>query len=216
MKTSNEQFIFDLEDLPISELLLESQPKLLTEFLVRHPEFNSESELKNVMAFNNPNGNNRVLYSDNNVWKVGGVKSYGTLVEFNRPYYPTGFMLADMFGDDCHIASYSILEPKSVIYRHTDEENRQALKIRIHIPLSIPDGDVGLEVDGNIKTWDAIFAFNTQKLHGAWNDTEKRRLVFILDVNRKRLGLPPGTPWTPDYNKNAARFEKTEPPHENN
>jgi hypothetical protein len=208
----NEQYIFELDQLPIKDILLQAQTTLLAEFLSQNPEFNSGAELTRLLAFSNPNGNNKVLYSDNKVWKMAAAKAYGDVIEKNRAAYPTAFSLVDKFGDDCDIAVYSVLEPKSTIYRHTDEENRQALKIRIHIPLIIPEGDIGIEVDGNIRTWDNIFAFNTQKLHGAWNNTNCRRLVFILDINRKRLGLPAGIPWTPGTNINATRFERTEPP----
>ena len=208
----NEQVIFELDELLIKDILLQAQPQLLAEFLLQNIELNTETELTQLLAFSIPNGNNKVLYSGDKVWKMAAAKAYGNIIEKNRLTYPTAFSLVDHFGDDCDIAVYSVVEPHSTIYRHTDEENRQALKIRIHIPLIIPEGDIGMEVDGNIRTWDNIFAFNTQKLHGVWNNTDHRRLVFILDVNRKRLGLPAGTPWNPESNKNAIQFERTEPP----
>jgi hypothetical protein len=118
--------------------------------------------------------------------------------EFCKTNYPTAHKLITEFGKDCPIASYSVLGPKTVLHRHTGPENREGKYIRIHIPLIIPKGDLFFEVNGEEITWDDIFGFDNQFVHSAYNLSNKYRLIFLIDISRKRLGLPKGTPWSKD------------------
>jgi len=115
--------------------------------------------------------------------------------EETKKYFPTALELTDYYGADTPISNYSSIEPGTVIHRHTGIENRSGEYIRVHIPLIIPEGELFFEVAGEIVTWDDIWAFNNQKLHSAWNYTDKRRVVYIIDIRRTRLGLPPGLPY---------------------
>jgi hypothetical protein len=112
---------------------------------------------------------------------------------------PTAFSIMQEYGDDCPIMNYSILAPKSAILRHTGPENRSGRFIRIHIPLIVPEGDVFLEVDGEEVTWKDLFGFNNQYSHSAYNLTDEWRLIFLIDIDRERAGLPPGEPYNPRY-----------------
>lgn len=112
-----------------------------------------------------------------------------------KQHFPTAVKLTEYYGDDCPLSNYSTIEAGTVIHRHTGIENRTGKYIRVHIPLIIPEGDLFFEVAGEVVRWDDIFAFNNQKVHSAWNNTDKRRAVFIIDVDRERLGLPPGIPY---------------------
>lgn len=116
-----------------------------------------------------------------------------------RNRFPTAFKLMDEFSDDCPILNYSILEPKSAIFRHTGPENRSGRFIRIHIPLVVPIGDVFLEVDSEEVTWDNLFGFNNQFSHSAYNLTDEWRMIFLIDIDRERAGLEPGAPYDPNY-----------------
>lgn len=118
--------------------------------------------------------------------------------EFARRF-PTAFNLIKEFGDDCPIAQYSILAPNSSIFRHTGPENREGKYIRIHIPLIVPEGDVFLEVNGEEVTWEDLFGFNNQYAHSAHNLTDQWRMIFLIDIDRIRAGLEPGSPYDPKY-----------------
>ena len=72
---------------------------------------------------------------------------------------------------------------------HYDIENLDGELLCVHIPLDIPDGDLALDVDGDIIRWEDIFAFNNQKIHRAWNKSDKHRLVFLLDFTKKSCGV---------------------------
>jgi hypothetical protein len=112
-----------------------------------------------------------------------------------RAYFPTAIKLTEYYGDDCTLSAYSTIEAGTIIHRHTGVENRSGKYIRVHIPLIVPQGEIFFEVAGEVVTWDDIFAFHNQKVHSAWNCTDQRRVVYIIDITRERLGLPPGTPY---------------------
>jgi hypothetical protein len=121
--------------------------------------------------------------------------------------YPTACKILDEFGDDCPICSYSYLGPKTSIHRHTGPENRDGEYIRIHIPLIVPEGDLFFEVNGDEVNWDDIFAFDNQFAHSAHNLSDGHRLIFLFDVRRARIGLPPGEKW----NKNRQLYAMSQP-----
>ena len=62
--------------------------------------------------------------------------------------------------------------------------------IRIHIPLYVPEGDIFLETEGVEIDWSDIFGFANQYIHSAHNYSNTRRLVYLIDIKRKYLGLP--------------------------
>jgi hypothetical protein len=134
--------------------------------------------------------------------------------------FPTAYSILKKFGDNCDLVAYALLSPHSVIRRHTDVENRKNTFIHIHIPLIIPDGDVGLEVNGEEVYWNDLFAFNDQELHSAWNNTEENRLIFMVYLPRTLLDIPPGKLWdqelssretTYHYKSHIPEIEKKKP-----
>lgn len=120
--------------------------------------------------------------------------------------YPTAYKLIEKYGDNCGIATYSVIEPNSVIDRHTGPENRDGDYLRIHIPLVIPTGEVFFEVLGQTVYWDNIWGFNNQLVHSAHNYTNKYRLVFIIDLKRTTIGLDPGEPFNEEWQLHAKPF----------
>jgi hypothetical protein len=127
-----------------------------------------------------------------------------------RENFPTAYThILDRF-PDCIFATYGVMMPHSVIVRHTGAENRNGKYIRIHIPLIVPEGDIGFEVACEEVDWSDIFGFNNQKLHSAWNNTEHPRLVFVFDILRSTCDLPLGIPWSKEDNDLTPRFPKTE------
>ena len=109
--------------------------------------------------------------------------------------YPTAYKLIEEYGDNCPIANYTVLAPNSVLQRHTGVENRSGEFIRIHIPLIIPEGDVFFEAMGEEIDWSDIWGFHNQFAHSAHNYTNEWRLVFLIDLRRTFIGLPPGQPY---------------------
>lgn len=200
-------------EIKFANLFRAAAPAMLKEFLQAHPNFQTGDNFTSVPYYQNPTGQNSTLYNKFNAWKVSGIKHPATgLLEFNRNKYPTAFELTAAFGAECQTCAYSIVDPNSIIYRHTGVENRDAKFIRIHIPLYVPEGEIGFEVEGEIVRWDDVWGFNNQKLHSVWNDTPERRLVLLIDLSRKICDLPPAPAWFPGCNDNVPEFEKTRDP----
>lgn len=186
--------------------------KLNPEWLTVHDKIAYQTEFGDM---HNTNGYND--YEQNIISKKDGWNILGFISQFDnkvrdqyRDQYPTAFKLIDFFGQDCKIASYSTFEAGNILRRHSGPENRLAKNIRIHIPLIVPQGDIGLEVHGEEVHWDDIFAFNNQKAHSAWNLTTQRRLIFIIDLTRELCELPPAPPWFLGCNNDAPPFPKTD------
>ena len=191
------------------------QPALLAEFLAAHPEFFSNNILEEPEYPIQVAG---TTIEQRKLWKTAGVKwetlnpNVKAMLEKNQVKYPVAHAMITAFGDNCPVAGFSIVEPGCIIYRHTDVRAKQHCTINIHIPLYIPKGDIGFEVEGEVSTWDDVFSFNTQKLHSVWNNTSERRLIFILQLTREFCGLPPAD-WTPGCNAHVPVFEKTRDPN---
>ena len=77
-------------------------------------------------------------------------------------------------------AFFSLLRPHSKIPPHTGVTNTRAI---IHLALDIPPG-CGFRVGGETREWTEgkAFAFDDTIEHEAWNDSDRRRAVLILDA----------------------------------
>lgn len=77
-------------------------------------------------------------------------------------------------------AFFSMLRPNSHIPPHTGVTNTRAI---IHLALDIPP-DCGFRVGGETREWvpGRAFAFDDTIEHEAWNRSDKRRAVLILDA----------------------------------
>jgi hypothetical protein len=124
--------------------------------------------------------------------------------------HPTAYMLTKKYEKYCPISTYSVMAPRSVLRRHTGPENRTGKYIRIHIPLIIPEGDIFLEVNGEKVDWSDLFGFNNQLAHSSWNLSDEYRLVYIIDLDREFIGLPPGSLYDERLEKYASPFLEEE------
>jgi len=82
-------------------------------------------------------------------------------------------------------ASVSILEPGVQIKKHRGDTNAI---VRSHLALVAPVGlpDCGFEVNEQKIEWKEgeVFIFNDAAKHTAWNHSDKRRYVLLIDVMR--------------------------------
>jgi hypothetical protein len=126
---------------------------------------------------------------------------------FTGQDYPTAWQGIILRFPECNLAGYSVMAPHSIIKRHYDYENESGNLVRVHIPLIVPQGDLGMEVEGETVDWSDLFVFSNQKIHSAWNFTDHTRLVFIADLPRSICDIPMGQPL--DDKKYVAPFSKT-------
>ena len=77
-------------------------------------------------------------------------------------------------------AFFSILRPHSKIPPHTGVTNTRAI---IHLPLIVPPG-CGFRVGGETREWieGQAFAFDDTIDHEAWNNSDQRRAILIVDA----------------------------------
>lgn len=84
-------------------------------------------------------------------------------------------------------AFFSMLRPHSRIPAHTGVTNTRAI---VHLALDVPPG-CGFRVGGETRAWTEgkAFAFDDTIEHEAWNDSDARRAVLILDAWNPHLSL---------------------------
>lgn len=77
-------------------------------------------------------------------------------------------------------AFFSMLKPHSHIPPHTGVTNTRAI---IHLALEVPPG-CGFRVGGETREWveGKAFAFDDTIDHEAWNNSDRRRAVLIIDA----------------------------------
>lgn len=189
-------------ELGIAEELCSLIPALRQEFLDYHTDF-VEGDFVRGKPYTNQLFDTAEVQSRAQAWKVDGVKythpdagiSVSKLDDAEiQTRFPTAVALTKKWDKDCPISTYSILERRAVITRHSGIENRSGEYVRIHIPLIVPKGDIFFEVEGVEVDWSDIFAFDNQFIHSAHNHSDHRRLVYLLDLRKSAIGIEPGTP----------------------
>jgi hypothetical protein len=197
-----EKGIWLREEINIADELMELAPKLTEEFLAFHDDF-IDGDFTKGAPYVNETFDTSLVQNRSEAWKVDSLKyTYKEKKILNeyfktdkRNRFPTAAYLTEKYGDDCPCSSYSILDKDSIIYRHTGIENRDNEFIRIHIPLIVPEGDIFFEVEGTEVDWQDLFGFDNQCIHSAYNHTQHRRLVYLLDIHRSVLDIPIGRPY---------------------
>mgnify|MGYP006076608555 FL=1 len=58
-------------------------------------------------------------------------------------------------------------------------------KIILHLPMIVPEGDVGFWVDGNIHRWKVgeLFAFKSNQEHYGFNNTDGTREMLVMEFD---------------------------------
>lgn len=210
------------KDLSVADYLMQHREDLTRDFLKGHSTLDEAVRAKKLIgAFDDRHELDDIeisqlvlnnARSDLKAWKVLPFRYQHNRIGREEVYnqrlreHPTAFKLIHKFRGDVAIATYSVIEPNSVIARHTGPENRDGEYIRIHIPLIIPPGDVFFECLGEVITWDDIWGFNNQLIHSAHNYTDEYRLVFLIDLRRTAIGLEPGEPFDEKWQIHAKPF----------
>lgn len=204
--------IYKGKEVPYYEEFMALQEGLTKEFFNVYPDFGNMPMAPSYMPTVFRQYDNAMLVYDveNMPDFNAAIKGFDRVKKHTAKYFPTAFNEIINKYPGVVMACYGLLKPGGIIGRHTGPENRSGQWIRIHIPLVIPEGDVGFEVAGEVVLWDDLFAFNNQRLHSAWNLTDKPRLIFIFDIPRSVLNLLPGIPWA-DGDNDLNDTERTPP-----
>ena len=78
-------------------------------------------------------------------------------------------------------AGFACLEAGYVMKPHIGHDPHN---YRVHLGLIVPDGDCGMRVGDETRTWQRgkVTMFDDNQLHDAWNRTPQHRYVLIVDV----------------------------------
>jgi aspartyl/asparaginyl beta-hydroxylase (cupin superfamily) len=143
------------------------------------------NELKGYIASNNLQSYfNTSMVSKKNSWKTISLRTWGVQLFKNQKRFPFTTSLINKYPQIVS-ASFNLLDPHSKILPHCGDTNAI---YRCHLGLEIPGGltDCGFKVKNESKAWEKgkwiIFmdAYN----HEAWNNTNKERYIFLIDVIR--------------------------------
>ena len=122
-----------------------------------------------------------------NHWKTMGLIFWNIKNHKNCRKCPETMRILKML-PSCTSASLSILESGSNINPHQGDTDAV---IRCHMGLVIPGSlpDCGFQVDKEIRPWEEgkTLPFCDAQTHAAWNNTDGRRYVMILDVMRSEF-----------------------------
>jgi hypothetical protein len=91
---------------------------------------------------------------------------------------------------------FSAILPGGLIPWHVDmyggtmligEHDADSSHIRVHLPLDVPEGDLGITVDKTTHVWKKgeVFCFNPFVIHTAWNYSDKIRLNANFNFSRE-------------------------------
>lgn len=96
---------------------------------------------------------------------------------------PTLTRIVKEVGDDILLLHVSVFKPGAYLPYH---KGISMGVWRYHYGLQIPDGDVGLEIDGYRHDWRNGYGFIWDDTipHSAWNRSEEPRLVIFADIHR--------------------------------
>ena len=115
-------------------------------------------------------------------WKVFGLHDFphGRAIAPNVARCPRTAALVESCIPSHGAVGFSLLQPHTCIRPH---EGYQGPFLRCHLGLIVPEGDCGIEVDGQTRRWDAgrTLVFDDRLRHQAWNRTDRERVVLLVD-----------------------------------
>ena len=77
-------------------------------------------------------------------------------------------------------AEFSLIKPNTHILPHTGYSGKYK---RAHLGMIIPEGDLGIKVNGETKKWqeNKWLIFDDSQWHEAWNKSNEERVVLMID-----------------------------------
>ena len=124
------------------------------------------------------------MVSRENSWKTIPLRTWGIQQFKNQKHFPVTYSIIQKY-PEITSSSFNLLEAKSKIHMHCGDTNTI---YRCHLGLEIPATapECAFKVKEEIRPWENgkwlifIDAYN----HEAWNNSEKDRFIFVVDVVR--------------------------------
>ena len=133
------------------------------------------------------------LYQESNEigWDVAPLMIGGVRIPERCKKFPFLFELVGKISGVISV-SYSLLKPGTHIVPHKGYDDYSEKMYRFHMGMIIPEGDIGIRVEKDIRKWKNAksFVFDDFMIHEAWNFTCQNRLVLIIDFLKDENKLP--------------------------
>ena len=115
-------------------------------------------------------------------WSLYGIILFGNAIDRGVRACPETYKVLEQIPGVVN-AGFSCLGPHSETRWHDDVDRGFD---RLHLPLIVPDGDIGFKVGCETRRWRQghVLAFDDTFRHNAWNATSEARFVMIVDVKR--------------------------------
>lgn len=127
---------------------------------------------------------NTSMVSKENSWKTIALKNWNIELFKNQKHFPLTTKILNKHPQIIS-SSFNLLRANSKIHLHSGDTNAI---YRCHLGLDIPAGlpDCGLKVKGEIRAWEnnKWLIFMDAYEHEAWNNSNKDRYIFLVDVLR--------------------------------
>lgn len=120
-------------------------------------------------------------------WKMSVLKIMGEWNKDAKIKYPNFNAFVESLGDVCRSAGYSILEAGGNVVTHTDTEEDHENYVIVHVPLIVPEGDIGFFENDEQGKWveGECFILDVESPHSIWNYTDKARVVILLELKKE-------------------------------
>jgi len=175
---------YPIEEFPRFKLLEENYQNILQEFLTAtedRKKRKSEESLFEPWVEKN-------LYEESNEdgWDVAPLMIGGNPIEGRCKKFKLLHELTSQISGIVSI-SFSLLKPGTHIVPHKGYDDYSERVLRFHMGLIVPEGDVGIRVEKEIRKWEngKSFIFDDFLIHEAWNFSDKDRVVLIIDFLRE-------------------------------
>ncbi len=164
---------YDVEKLPGTKLLRENYAAIKAEVLAFDAEHGSE-----IRANFTP-----YAYQEKG-WRTINLYSYFLRYEDNCAKFPVVDSVVRQIPGMC-LAQIAVLEPHTRIKAHFGDTN---VLVRSHLGLVVPGDlpEIGFRVGREEKCWKEgdVIALQIARRHYAWNHTDQRRIVLVVDTFR--------------------------------
>ncbi len=124
------------------------------------------------------------IYNDG--WNVFGLRFQGYDI---KPAHDQCPVISKIIKDHSNLIDtlgFSILNPGTIITPHKGITDTV---LRCHMGIQVPEGDCAIKVDGVDHKWQngIAFIFDDTLEHSAWNKTNEKRIVMLMDLKKTEL-----------------------------
>lgn len=169
----SEPGFYDVEKLPGTKILREHYPEIRREVEAYYAAHGAD-----IQANFTP-----YRYSEKG-WRTVTLYSYFLRYEENCKKFPLIDSIVRQIPGMC-LAQVAVLDPKTRIKAHFGDTN---VIVRSHLGLIVPGTlpEIGFRVGREEKCWveGDVLALQIARRHFAWNHTDRRRIVLVVDTFR--------------------------------